>query len=29
MEKENKIGDFVRVFQPKPKMGVPFKFHLP
>ena len=29
MEKEVKVGDFVRVFQPKPKRGVPFKFHLP
>ena len=23
------IGDFVRVFQPKTKMGIPVKFHLP
>ena len=29
VEKEVKVGDFVRVFQPKPKRGIPFKFHLP
>ena len=28
VEKETMIGDLVRVFQPKPKKGVPFKFHL-
>ena len=29
VEKQIKIGDFARVFEPKPKRGIPFKFHLP
>ena len=28
VEKKIKVGHFVRVFNPKPKRGVPFKFHL-
>ena len=29
LEKEVTVGDFVRIFQTKPKRGIPFKFHLP
>ena len=29
VERDIKVGDFVRVFHPTPKRAVPFKFHLP